>query len=243
MEKPDYGLDTPQVVRNLRIIGLTILLLSAVGLILPIGNLRWILFFVLANYGLFFLATSLLMILYSKKGKLRHRDFMLDLHTWRGDETVLDIGTGRGLLAIGAAKRAPRGKVTGIDIWDPEDLSDNSADNARKVVRQEGEASRVEILRDDVRQLSFPDGSFDLVVSNLCLHNLEEAVERKKACLEIIRVLKPGGALLISDFQKIREFQKIFDAAGIKCQRTRSPWFKTLAFPPLSVLRGQKPSA
>jgi arsenite methyltransferase len=37
--------------------------------------------------------------------KLNIRDRMLDMIHWKGNETVLDTGTGRGLLAIGAAKR------------------------------------------------------------------------------------------------------------------------------------------
>jgi cyclopropane fatty-acyl-phospholipid synthase-like methyltransferase len=34
----------------------------------------------------------------------------------RGDETVLDVGPGHGLLLIGAAKRLPRGRAMGIDL-------------------------------------------------------------------------------------------------------------------------------
>jgi len=40
----------------------------------------------------------------------------------RGDEVILDVGTGRGLYAIEAAKNLSRGKVIGIDIWDPKNV-------------------------------------------------------------------------------------------------------------------------
>ena len=53
----------------------------------------------------FLIAEGLLFLLYVKVGKFRHRDFMLSLHPWRGDEQVLDVGCGRGLLLAGAAKR------------------------------------------------------------------------------------------------------------------------------------------
>jgi cyclopropane fatty-acyl-phospholipid synthase-like methyltransferase len=43
----------------------------------------------------------------------------------RGDETVLDVGYGRGLHLIGAAKRLTTGKAPGVDIWQAEDLSGN----------------------------------------------------------------------------------------------------------------------
>ena len=40
---------------------------------------------------------------------------------WRGNETVLDVGTGRGLLMIGAARRLTTGISVGIDIWSAKD--------------------------------------------------------------------------------------------------------------------------
>lgn len=46
-----------------------------------------------------------MMGLYAIIGKRRFRDWMLARHEWRGDETVLDVGAGRGLMAVGAAKR------------------------------------------------------------------------------------------------------------------------------------------
>ena len=36
---------------------------------------------------------------------------------WRGDEQVLDVGTGRGLMLIGTAQDVPAGLAIGIDIW------------------------------------------------------------------------------------------------------------------------------
>jgi cyclopropane fatty-acyl-phospholipid synthase-like methyltransferase len=65
------------------------------------------------------------MIWDSKVGKLWARDRLLDGLELRGDETVLDVGCGRGLLLIGAAKRLTTGKAPGVDIWQAEDLSGN----------------------------------------------------------------------------------------------------------------------
>jgi cyclopropane fatty-acyl-phospholipid synthase-like methyltransferase len=50
---------------------------------------------------------------------------LLDRIEWTGQEEVLDVGCGRGLMLIGAAKRLTTGKATGIDIWQAEDLSGN----------------------------------------------------------------------------------------------------------------------
>jgi len=43
-----------------------------------------------------------------------------------GGEHVFDVGTGRGLLLIGAARRLTSGKGIGIDVWSTKDLSGNS---------------------------------------------------------------------------------------------------------------------
>ena len=64
----------------------------------------------------------------SKYGKVRERERLLDLLTWTGRERVLDVGCGRGLLLIGAAKRLTTGgggSAAGIDLWQQEDLSGN----------------------------------------------------------------------------------------------------------------------
>ena len=85
--------------------------------------------------ALWFFLFGSLMLLYAKVGKFRHRDRMLALHIWSGSEQVLDIGTGRGLLLVGAAKRLTTGYATGIDIWNKEDLSGNSAQRTFRISR------------------------------------------------------------------------------------------------------------
>jgi arsenite methyltransferase len=69
------------------------------------------------------------MMIYSKIGKFRHRDRMLDSVAWAGQERVLDVGAGRGLLLAGAAKKLTTGRAVGIDIWNQEDLSGNNMEN------------------------------------------------------------------------------------------------------------------
>src|SRR5215208_5553655 len=56
-------------------------------------------------------------ILFSKVGKYRECERLLDSIPWRGDEIVLDVGCGRGLLLVGAAKRLRTGRAVGVDIW------------------------------------------------------------------------------------------------------------------------------
>ena len=59
------------------------------------------------------IASGVLMVVYSKFMKFRHRDKMLEMVNWRGDERVLDVGTGAGPLLIGAAKKLNTGKSDG----------------------------------------------------------------------------------------------------------------------------------
>ena len=94
------------------------------------------------------------MLDYSLRRKFRHRDKMLAMIQWRGDEQVLDIGTGRGLLLIGAAKRLTTGHVVGIDIWSKKDLSDNRLERAEFNIKAEGVADRCELLSEPAQKIS-----------------------------------------------------------------------------------------
>jgi arsenite methyltransferase len=164
---------------------------------------------------------------------------MLNMVRWRGDEQVLDVGTGRGLLLIGAARRLTSGRGTGIDVWSTKDLSGNSLERTQANVEVESVKEKVVLKSDDARKLSFPDASFDVVLSNLCIHNIPDAEGRTQACREIARVLKPGGTALISDFILTGFYQKVFAEAGLKASRTG---FNLLTFPWLRVVRAEKPS-
>ena len=180
---------------------------------------------------------GLLMLAYAKWGKFRHRDRMLSMISWRGDEQVLDVGTGRCLLLIGAARRLSTGKGIGIDVWSARDLSGNSLERTQANIELEGVKDKVELRSDDARKLSFSDASFDVVLSNLCIHNIPDKQGRAQACREIARVLKPGGTALISDFVLTGFYKKVFDRAGLKTSRTP---FNFLTYPPLRVVRAEK---
>jgi SAM-dependent methyltransferase len=71
--------------------------------------------------------TALAMVVSSKFGKLKARDSLLDAVSLSPSDTVLDVGCGRGLLLIGAAKRVTKGRAVGIDLWSTTDQFRNSS--------------------------------------------------------------------------------------------------------------------
>lgn len=236
--KPDYGIDAPHVIRNLLIAGVACIVIAIAFPRPTIAHVTFIL-----NPSLFYSATwmivpAILMLVYAKLGKFRHRDRMLAKVPWTGAETVLDVGSGRGLLLIGAARRLTTGRAIGIDIWNAEDLSGNSPQAIQENIALEGVESKTEVKSEDARQMSFPDGSFDVVLSNLCLHNIYQQEGRAKACREIARVLKPGGIAVISDFRHTREYAEQFRLAGLAVELFPLDWTGT--FPPLRILAARK---
>jgi predicted nicotinamide N-methyase len=197
--RPDYGLDASGVVRNLFVCGGAGVLLWASKVLglwpaaIVLGSVR----IELSQMGLFAgggcLAMGMWMAWTSKVGKLKERERLLDRIAWTGGEQVLDVGCGRGLMLVGAAKRLAAGKATGVDIWQAEDLSGNRPEAALENARREHVAGRVEVKTADMRELPFPDATFDVVVSSAAIHNLYAQADRAKAIREIVRVLKPGG--------------------------------------------------
>jgi SAM-dependent methyltransferase len=164
--------------------------------------------------GLGFLGIGAFMIWSSKVGKLKMRNQLLDSLELKGDEKILDVGCGRGLMLIGAAKRLKSGKATGIDIWNPHDLSGNNADATKQNAKIEGVSDKVRIENGDARQMVYPDKNFDVVMSSLAIHNIPDRAGREQAVKEMWRVLRPGGKLLIYDIFRTGEYAGVLGGLG-----------------------------
>lgn len=135
---------------------------------------------------------------FSRRGKFEVWARLLTGLELRGDERVLDLGCGRGAVLLMAAKLAPRGKAVGVDIWRA-DQTGNSMQATLTNADAEGVTDRVELHTRDMTNLEFPDESFDLIVSNLAIHNLPSNDARRSAIDEAVRVLRPGGRVVIAD--------------------------------------------
>jgi arsenite methyltransferase len=236
--KPDYGLDFPLTVRHW---------LSRGGWSIGIGLFVWFInhqeypgtsvriVLALTALGIVFLGVAAAKVWSSREGKLRLRDRLLDQLSLNGDERVLDVGCGRGLMSIGVAKRLKAGKVTAIDVWNPQLLSGNSADAAKANAKAEGVADRIRVEPGDPRKLVYPDNHFDVVTSVGVIHTLQDDHERAQAIREMLRVLKPGGRLLIFDTAETGYYAHLLQDRGAQGV-TLSPWSFLWCLPNRSVI-------
>lgn len=109
----------------------------------------------------------------------------------RAGEQVLDIGSGTGTLALMAHAEQPGATITGLDA-DPAIL---------ERARAKAAAADVPIAfhQGFSNRLPFDDGHFDAVLSTLFFHHLSDA-DKHATAAETLRVLAPGGRLLVADF-------------------------------------------
>ena len=151
----------------------------------------------------------------SRRGKFVVWDELLDRLSLRGDERVLDLGCGRGAVLLLAARRLTTGRAVGVDLWRSQDQSGNAADATRRNAVAEGVADRVELHTADVTALPFQDDSFDLVLSSVAIHNIKGRTGRDRAIEEAVRVLRPGGRLLVADLWATGEYRDHLTKLGM----------------------------
>jgi arsenite methyltransferase len=191
-----YGIDAPFAPAFIAVV-------AALELTLAIssGRVRLLVpaLFILAILG-FYLHGTL-------RGKFVVWAELLDRLNLRGDERILDMGCGRGAVLLMAAQHLTTGRAVGVDLWRSVDQSGNSTEATQRNAVAEGVADRVEVHTGDMTALPFEDDSFDVVVSSFAIHNISGRAGREKAIGEAVRVLRPGGRLMIADVRATRQYR------------------------------------
>lgn len=131
----------------------------------------------------------------------------------RGEERVLDYGSGSGAAARHLAKRleAGGGRLTCMDV------STRWQDTIRKVLRRH---PNVEYRCGDVREMGLPDASFDVVLVHWMLHDVPPQ-DRASIVAELARLLRPEGRLFSREPTSARhgmpaaQARELFSAAGL----------------------------
>jgi arsenite methyltransferase len=158
---------------------------------------------------------------FSRRGKFEVWAQLLTGLSLRGDERVLDLGCGRGAVLLAAAKLVPRGHAVGVDIWRP-DQTGNCMRSTLANADAEGVADRIELHTRDMTDLQLPGESVDLIVSSLAIHNLPGNEVRRSAIVEAVRVLRPGGRVVIADIGFTRRYAAWLGQCGMTGIERRS---------------------
>jgi ubiquinone/menaquinone biosynthesis C-methylase UbiE len=124
-------------------------------------------------------------------------------------DRVLDVGCGTGVLARAAADRvAAEGQVTGLDR------------NAGMLAVARRLRPQIDWRQGDATRLPFPDGSYDVVVSQFALMYFPHRIA---ALREMVRVLRPGGRLAVAvwgPYDRATSYVALTEITRRRCGRT-----------------------
>ncbi|HEX8277888.1 MAG TPA: bifunctional demethylmenaquinone methyltransferase/2-methoxy-6-polyprenyl-1,4-benzoquinol methylase UbiE, partial [Segetibacter sp.] len=132
-------------------------------------------------------------------------------------ELVLDVATGTGDVAILTRKILHPSKITGIDI------SEGMLQIGRNKIEKLGLREAIQLVKGDSETIGFPDNSFDAVTVAFGVRNFQNL---EKGLTEMLRVLKPGGKLVVLEFSRPKQF--VFKTAYNFYMNTIAPTFGKL---------------
>ena len=192
-ERVSYGIYSPSVLGVLVFAIIACFLLYLLSNEALIRNIIKIIVIALA------IITGLIFYGSSTPLRVKRSALLVEFASPKENSLMLDVGTGRGLVAISLAKACKKCKVIGIDTWDPITLSGvsgNTMENAIKNAEIEKVSKKVKFQKADARELPFENNTFDIVACHEVLDTL--IVGRDEVLSEIHRVLKRGGKFVFS---------------------------------------------
>lgn len=137
----------------------------------------------------------------------RFKRHLLALAEMKSGQQVLDLGCGTATLTLLLKRQHPETSVVGLDA-DPEALK-----RARRKLTQA--RLQVTLTEGTATAVPYSDGSFDCVLSSLLFHHLN-AEQTVQAAQEVLRVLKPGGSMLVADWGKAGNVWMRFAFVGVQ---------------------------
>ncbi|MDA4126290.1 MAG: class I SAM-dependent methyltransferase [Thaumarchaeota archaeon] len=240
--KVGYGIDDPRIIIELGVAGI---LAVAVGIFISsytaTSNPRAAATALLVGPGVGFLILVVVTALYwsSRLGKVREMTKIINAIPWGGGEIVLDLGCGRGLAMVLAAKRLESGYALGVDTWSKASIWGNDPHSILANALREKVDSKVEAVKGNSVQLPLADGSVDTILAGVSIHRLARRKHREALFAEIARVLKQGGRIGILDAGNGHEYSSLLDKVGLRDIEMHRLRFSS--FPPFHVVLARKP--
>lgn len=114
----------------------------------------------------------------------------------KGPARILDAGTYLGGMAVSCTSQFDDVTVTGADSWDKK----NSREQCEFNVRYSGMSDRIGLDEEYLSHMTYPDGTFDGVISCFGFYHSDKKQDRKRMLEESLRVLKKGGSFAMTDF-------------------------------------------
>lgn len=177
--------------------------------------------------GLFFVAGLGIFLHTSLRGKGHIWERLLAQTSVDPNAQVLDLGCGHGaVLGRVAQELSGTGRAVGVDLWRSRDQSQNSKQATMANMATLGVADRVTLVTADMVDLPYDHNRFDIVTTSFAVHNIKPKAMRYQALEEAVRVLKPGGELLIVDTDHhLRGYRDFLESAGCRVLLAKSAGF------------------
>lgn len=188
-----YGYDLPSLALALATTAAALIAFTVVVAI-SVDGWWWLL---LLAYALVIALCCASLVYTARRGRFAVWRKLLEGMRLTGRERIVDLGCGPGALLIMAARKVPQGNAIGVD-------------RENRLCRADGNAAaeqvKVDLLPADLQHLEnlpIDSGTIDLVVSSLALHQIDEEATRARVIAEAVRILRPGGRVVIADLRHV----------------------------------------